>query len=102
MQHWADVLPLTMLEVHYEDVVRDLEQAARRMIAYLGLEWNEACLEFHRTQRVVRTPSQWQVRQPIYHSSVERWRRYERHLRPLVESLQGDPRNILAASDRTI
>lgn len=102
MQHWADVLPLTMLEVRYEEVVRDLDQAARRMIAYLGLEWDDSCLEFYRTQRVVRTPSQWQVRQPIYNSSVERWRRYERHLRPLVESLQSDPSNILAASDRTI
>jgi tetratricopeptide (TPR) repeat protein len=88
MQHWAAELPIAMLDVRYEDVVRDLDQAARRMIDHLGLTWNEACLDFYRTQRAVHTPSQWQVRQPIFTSSVGRWRNYERHLQPLIESLK--------------
>ncbi len=57
------------------------------MIAFCGLEWDDRCLSFHRTERAVSTPSRWQVRQPIYASSVGRWRRYERHLGPLREAL---------------
>ena len=96
MQHWRSVLPLAILEVRYEDVVSDLEAQARRMIAHLGLEWNEACLSYHRTSRAVQTPSRWQVRQPIYQGSVERWRRYESHLGPLIEGLASDPRQLMA------
>ncbi len=97
MQHWAGALPVAILDVRYEDVVRDLDQAARRMVAHLGLQWHEACLAFQHTRRVVQTPSQWQVRQPIYDSSVGRWRRYERHLGPLVDGLRCDPRRMLAS-----
>ena len=85
--HWLKVLPLRMLEVQYEDLVADLEGQSRRIISFLGLPWNAACLDFHRTERTVQTSSDWQVRQPIYTRSVGRWRNYERHLGPLFEAL---------------
>jgi tetratricopeptide (TPR) repeat protein len=85
--HWLKVLPLPMLQVQYEDLVSDLEGQSRRIISFLDLPWNPACLEFHRTERTVQTASDWQVRQPIYTRSVGRWRNYERHLGPLFESL---------------
>jgi tetratricopeptide (TPR) repeat protein len=91
MQHWRDVLPEgTMLEVQYEEVIDDLEGQARRLVSYCGLEWDEACLAFHQTQRIVQTASVAQVRQPIYRSSVGRWRHYKELLRPLLEALDID------------
>jgi len=88
MDHWRAVLPeRVMLEVQYEDVVDDLEGEARRIVAHCGLEWNDACLAFHKTERAVRTASVAQVRQPIYRSSVGRWRPYAHLLSPLFEAL---------------
>lgn len=88
MQHWSATVPLAFLDVRYEDVVENLDRSSRNMIEFLGLEWDSSCLDFHRTARVVQTPSRWQVRQPIYNSSIGRWRRYERHLQPLFDGLQ--------------
>jgi len=85
--HWLNVLPLRMLQVRYEDLIADLEGQSRRIISFLGLPWNPACLDFHRTQRTVQTASAWQVRQPIYTRSVGRWRNYERHLSSLFKAL---------------
>lgn len=88
MQHWREVLPPgAFLDVRYEDIVADKEHEARRLIEYCGLEWNDACLDFHKTERAVRTASVTQVRQPIYTSSVERWRPYEPFLGPLLDAL---------------
>ena len=88
MEHWREVLPAgAFLDVQYEDIVADQEAQARRLIAYCGLEWNDACLDFHNTKRSIRTASVTQVRQPIYTSSVERWRHYERFLGPLLDAL---------------
>ena len=67
--------------------VADQENVSRKIIAHAGLEWDDACLAFNETRRAVGTASVWQVRQPIYTTSVERWRRYERHLTPLIEAL---------------
>ncbi len=86
--HWLRVLPLAILEVQYENVVADLEGQSRRLISFIGLDWEPACLEFYRAHTTVLTSSAWQVRQPIYKSSVGRWRHYERHLGPLLESLR--------------
>jgi tetratricopeptide (TPR) repeat protein len=94
--HWRQVLPVQMLEVEYEALVADLKGESRRLIAFLGLEWEPACLDFHRTQRTVTTASGWQVRQPLYDRSVGRWREYEHHLAPLLEALnhtEVDPEN---------
>jgi tetratricopeptide (TPR) repeat protein len=87
MRHWQALLPGRILDVYYEDVVADLEASARRLVAHCGLEWDGRCLDFHQTERAVRTASLTQVRQPIYASSIGRWRRHERHLGPLIEAL---------------
>lgn len=79
-----------MIEVNYENLVRDLEGETRRLIEFLGLDWEPACLDFHRTERTVATISYWQVRQPIYTGSIGRWRSYERHLGRLFAALDGD------------
>jgi tetratricopeptide (TPR) repeat protein len=92
-RHWHRVLPLRMLDVEYEALVRDLEGESRRLIAFLGLDWQPSCLDFHRTDRIVTTSSVWQVRQPLYDRSVGRWRNYERHLAPLLDAL-GQPGTI--------
>jgi tetratricopeptide (TPR) repeat protein len=85
--HWCQVSPLKMLEVEYEALIADLEGESRRLIAFLGLDWEPACLEFQRTERTVTTASSWQVRQPLYDRSVGRWRNYQRHLTPLFREL---------------
>jgi tetratricopeptide (TPR) repeat protein len=88
MAHWRRALPSgMMLEVRYEDIVANLEGEGRRIVAHCGLDWDPRCLDFHRTERAVRTASLAQVRRPIYASSVGRWRRYEAFLAPLVEAL---------------
>ena len=88
MSHWRAVLPPgRVFEVEYEALVDDLEGWARRLIAHLGLEWDEACLRFYESPREVRTASFAQVRRPIYKESVGRWRRFASHLGPLLEAL---------------
>jgi tetratricopeptide (TPR) repeat protein len=85
--YWRRVLPLRMIEIEYEALVAHLEGEGRRLIDFLGLDWEPACLDFHRTQRIVTTASGWQVRQPLYDRSVARWRHYEQHLGPLFAAL---------------
>jgi tetratricopeptide (TPR) repeat protein len=87
MDHWDRVLPGKVLRVHYEEVVADLEGQVRRILEFLGLPFEDACLEFHRTERSVRTPSAEQVRRPIYREGLEQWRHYEPWLGPLRDSL---------------
>jgi tetratricopeptide (TPR) repeat protein len=87
MQFWREQFPGAMYEVRYEDNVADVEGSARRLIEYLGLEWNDSCLNFYNLDRPVKTASASQVRKPIYTSSVNRWRKYESHLGPLLEEI---------------
>lgn len=88
MAHWRSVLrPGAMLEVDYADVVNDLEGQARRLIDYCGLPWDDRCLRFHETARTVKTASAVQVRQPLFRSSLHRWRKYEAGLAPLLREL---------------
>ena len=88
MDHWREVLPASaFMEVQYEDVVADPETNARRIIDFLGLEWDPRCLKFHESDRPVKTASVSQVRKPIYKTSVERGRRYGDQLNPLIEAL---------------
>jgi hypothetical protein len=89
MDHWRRALPLPMFKVVYEDLVASPEDVSRRLIDFCGLPWDERCLRSHESSRPVRTVSKLQVRQPIYSSSVGRWRRYESHLGPLREALRG-------------
>ena len=91
MAHWRAVLPTdVLLEVEYEALVENFEPQARRIVAHCGLEWDPACLEFYKTSRPVHTASMVQVRQPIYRSSVGRWRPDPALLRPLLQALEGD------------
>ncbi|MCW5713023.1 MAG: sulfotransferase [Bauldia sp.] len=87
MKHWSRVLPVQVFDVQYEELVSDLETVARRMVDFIGLPWDPACLRFHETKRGVTTISRWQVRQPIYNSSVGRWKAFERHIGPLISAL---------------
>jgi hypothetical protein len=89
MDHWKLLFPESIREIRYEESVEDLEGQARSIIAFLGLEWSDSCLNFQQTERSVMTASKWQVRQPVYKTSVQRWRRYEKHLKPLIEGLGG-------------
>jgi len=87
MDHWDKVLSNKILRVQYEDVVADTETEVRRILDYLGLPFEQACLEFHKSKRSVKTASSEQVRQPIYKSGLEQWRNFEPWLGPLKEAL---------------
>ena len=88
MQHWADVLPPgSILEVRYEDVVADLDGEAQRIIAHIGLDWDEACKSFHANATTVRTASAAQVRRPLYQTAVGSWTKYRAFLGPLIDEL---------------
>lgn len=80
MQHWHSILPGKVLDVHYEDNVLDIDTQVRRILAYCGLPFEAQCVRFYETERAVRTASSEQVRQPIYRSSMGKWRHYEKHL----------------------
>ncbi len=96
MEHWRRVLPPEILqEVRYESLVTDQETVSRALIESLGLEWEDRCLDFHRSQRVVRTPSEWQVRQPIYRHSVARWKNYLPYIAPLLPLAAEYDRDVL-------
>jgi hypothetical protein len=93
MDHWRRVLPADrFLEVEYEGLTSAPEPVTRRIIAACGLRWNDACLRPENNPRAVRTPSKWQTRQPIYRTSVERWRRYEPWLGPLRALVDDGPK----------
>ena len=87
MEHWRENLPIPILDVDYESYTTDLEPTARRLVDFVGLEWDPRCLEFYNIDRAVRTASQWQVRQPIYKTSVQKWRNYMPDLQPLLDAL---------------
>jgi len=88
MHHWDEVLPGQVLHVQYEEVVADLETQVRRILEFCGLPFEQGCVDFHQTERAVRTASSEQVRQPIYSGSVQTWKRFEAHLEPLRDILQ--------------
>jgi len=88
MSHWQDLFPGEIFTVQYEELVMNQERVSKQLIDYLGLEWDEKCIDFHTNERVVMTPSNIQVRQPIYKDSMNRWKHYEKHLQPLIAMLQ--------------
>ena len=87
MRHWDTVLPGRILRVFYEDLVQDLASSVRRILKFCDLEFAAACVEFHRTERDIHTPSSEQVRQPIFREGLDQWRNYEPSLGPLQQSL---------------
>lgn len=88
MDHWREILPGRLIEVAYEDVVENLEEPARHLISEIGLDWEPACLEFHKNEAAALTGSAVQVRKQIYSSSVGRWRDYEAQLKPVANALE--------------
>jgi hypothetical protein len=92
MDHWRTVLPAPIHEVDYEDTVDNLENVARRLVDACGLDWESACLDFHKTRRPVATASLAQVRQPVYKNSVARWKNYEHELSDLFSALASEIR----------
>ncbi len=88
MNHWHELLPGRILDVHYEQMVLDQENQTRRLIDFCDLPWDDACLRFYETDRAVNTASSEQVRQPIYSKSLNSWRRFETQLQPLIEVLE--------------
>jgi hypothetical protein len=87
MDHWRQVLPISIFDLKYEDIVQKQEEVSRKLIEFCGLEWDSACLEFYKKDRPVFTASSWQVRQPIYTTSCGRWENYAKFLDPLKEML---------------
>jgi tetratricopeptide (TPR) repeat protein len=87
MAHWRASLDLRFLEVQYEELVNDTETQTRRIVDFCGLPWDDRCLRFWEAERVVLTPSYDQVRRPVFHTAVNRWRRYEQFLQPLKDAL---------------
>jgi tetratricopeptide (TPR) repeat protein len=97
MNHWQQVLPINIHTVSYESLVTDPEPHSRMLIESCGLAWDEQCLKFHDNKRSVHTPSKWQVRQPMYQSSVGKWKRFESHLQQIVDLVQQDDGDRMAA-----
>ncbi|WP_422926385.1 tetratricopeptide repeat-containing sulfotransferase family protein [Singulisphaera sp. PoT] len=87
MDHWREVLPVPIIDLDYEALVEDLEGHSRKLVEWCGLDWDEACLNYHQTRRSVKTASAAQVRRPIYKSSVGRWKPFESLLSPLFDRL---------------
>jgi len=87
MTHWRTVLPMSFLDVQYEKLVVNTEKEISELLRFCDLDWESGCMNFHQSERSIRTPSRWQVRKPIYRHSMGRWRHYESSLQPLVEIL---------------
>ncbi|WP_426369688.1 tetratricopeptide repeat-containing sulfotransferase family protein [Pseudocolwellia sp. HL-MZ7] len=88
MNHWKKVLPDFVLTVNHEDVVEDLDKEVNRLLDFCGLDFEQSCIDFHKTKRNIKTPSSEQVRQPIYKSATEQWRYFEDYLTPLKNVLK--------------
>jgi hypothetical protein len=89
MQHWRDVMPEFIYDLSYESLIDEQESQIRQLLDFCHLPWDDACLDFHKTRRKVRTASNAQVRRPIYKDSVKLWKRYEKQLEPLRTAIYG-------------
>ena len=87
MKYWKSILHIPIMEVQYEDIVKDQEKISRELIDFVGLEWDESVLKFYENKRSVVTASYDQVRQKIYTKSTARWKNYEKHIGPLIDAL---------------
>ena len=87
MAHWKSLYPNDIHDLDYDGFVADPKPSLAALLDFLGLEWEEACLEFHEAGNAVRTASAWQVREPLYRRSSGRWRNYERHLQGVIDQL---------------
>ena len=87
MSFWRERFPGSIYDLYYEKLTENQEQETRKLLQFCDLEWEEQCLDFHKTKRAVRTPSNTQVRKKMYKGSSEAWRKYEKHLQPLINQL---------------
>ncbi|MGH1353420.1 MAG: sulfotransferase family protein, partial [Methyloligellaceae bacterium] len=87
MDHWKRVLPVSYMEVQYEELVENQKLVTEQLIDYIGVDWDDNCLKFYENSRGVTTSSLHQVRKPMYKGAVGRWKRYEKHLGPLLNAL---------------
>ncbi len=87
MSHWQTLFPGEIFTVQYEDLVTDQEAVSKQLVDYIGLDWDEKCLDFHNNERAVLTASNIQVRKPMYRDAINRWKRYEKHIQPLIDML---------------
>ena len=87
MAHWEKVLPLDIHRLSYEALVRDQRGTLQELMAFCELDWEDSCLEFHKSTRVIHTASRYQVRQPLYQSAIDAWTVFEKELKPLQEML---------------
>ena len=87
MQHWRNVIPDSFIDVSYEQLINNQRQESERLIKYIGLDWDENCLQFYQSEQLIRTASITQVRQPIYKKSVSRWKSYRPYLSDLFNPL---------------
>lgn len=88
MQHWKDVLPVAPFELHYSELVNNQEELTQNLIDFIGVSWDDRCLNFHDNSRPVTTASNWQVRRPMNRSGMDRWKNYDPHLEALREALE--------------
>ena len=91
MKHWNKVCPEFVYNLEYEKLVSDHETESRKLIEFCNLTWEDKCLEFYKTKRGVATASNVQVRQPIYKSSIQLWKNFEKELSPLKQAIYGKP-----------
>jgi hypothetical protein len=89
MAFWHEMFPGRIYDLNYEALTEHQKDETEKLLKYVGLKWEDQCLEFHKTQRAVQTASATQVRQKMYQGSSEEWRKYEKHLEPMVELLRG-------------
>jgi hypothetical protein len=89
MSYWHELFPGRIVELDYESLTENQEEETRKLLHQVGLEWEDQCLEFHKTERAVQTASALQVRRKMYQHSSSEWRKYERYLEPMVEALKG-------------
>lgn len=102
MEHWKRVLPIPMFELVYEELVADQEGMTRALLNFIGVEWSDEVRDFHKTERAVRTASVAQVRQKIYQTSKQKWRRYEKHLAPLLDNLKPETTALWDGADTAV
>lgn len=88
MAHFNTISRLNILEINYEKTLSDVENQSKSLLDFIDLNWDEKVLNFHKTQRAVQTPSRWQVRQPLYHTSKARWRNHQAYLSPLIKAVE--------------
>tara|TARA_B100000676_G_scaffold297009_1_gene338058 strand:+ start:148 stop:429 length:282 start_codon:yes stop_codon:yes gene_type:complete len=87
MNHWLSLFDEKILTVNYESIINNTEEIVRDIISYCNLEWQDECLQFHKSKRTINTASNWQVKQPIYKTSNQRWKNYEKFIPELIDGL---------------